>query len=77
MFLQHRSLHNIEAYLSFMTSPPLQVIYMLNPDQTIWVKTEVLLGHLREDNGEHFENLMKIHWEQVNSTPPPNPKEKN
>jgi hypothetical protein len=44
MFLQHWSLHNIEAYLRFLTSPPLQVIYMLNRDQTIWVKTEVLLG---------------------------------
>jgi hypothetical protein len=30
---------------------------------------------LKEDIGEHFENLMGMHWEQVKL--PPNPKEKN
>jgi hypothetical protein len=44
MSLQHWSLHNIEAYLSFLTSPRLQLTYMFNHDKTMWVKTEVLLG---------------------------------
>jgi len=34
--------------------------------------------HLREDNGEHYENMMEIHCEQANSPshPPPTQKKK-
>jgi hypothetical protein len=72
MFLQHWSLHNIEAYLCFLTSPPLQIIYMLNHDQTIWVTTEVLLG---TPKGRQWGTFLEPDGNTL-GTPPPKPNRK-
>jgi len=83
MFLQHWSLHNIKSCLCFLIDPPPTFTSYIHGSWTMTkqygLKLRSYLEHLREDSGVHFENLMGMHWEQVNSplpSPPPKPKRK-
>ncbi len=67
-------IEDTEAYLCLLTGPPLQLIYMLNRDQTIWVTTEVLLGTRK---GRQWGTVLEPDGNTLGTsqpTPPPTPK---
>jgi len=60
--LQHRSISMLPIYLPFTS----YIHGSWTVTKQYGLKLRSYWEHLREDNGEHFENLMGIHWEQVN-----------